>query len=202
MLESTKHIRHRKSDGLYTPCNLSVTINYNAALWDMWIEVALLHKDDAELVQNLQSWRECALQVAPTGWDLIMAGTSLGIHATDESLRVSPRLFQQTFSNRPTRCGHAILWGYNGATNDSMIGKFCPCLAALPLIKARHGGSPSPGGVSHLIESETRSLNCGSRSLMSLLPIEQRSCHWLGHADPSELLTTGTSLSIWLLTRA
>ena len=27
----------------------------------------------------------------------------------------------------------------------------------------RHGGSRSPGGVSHLIKSETRSLNCGSR---------------------------------------
>ena len=108
----------RNQMGYMPPKILSVTIKYIAALWDMWLrglEVALVLEDDAELVPTFNHDVESALQEAPTGWDLIMVGTCLGIHATDESLRVSPHLFRPTFPNRPTRCGHAILWSYNGA---------------------------------------------------------------------------------------
>lgn len=108
----------RKQQDFIGPKVLSLSIKHVVAVWDMWqkgLDAALVFEDDAELVPTFNDDIKEVLQEAPLNWDMIMVGSCSGIHASEESLRVSRHLFRPTHSDTPTRCAHAILWSYSGA---------------------------------------------------------------------------------------
>jgi GR25 family glycosyltransferase involved in LPS biosynthesis len=100
------------------PRVLSLAIKHIIAIWDMWqngLEVALVLEDDVELASTFSQDVLSSLEEVPLNWDMITVGTCFNLHSTDESRRVSQRLYRPISSNLATRCTHAILWSYNGA---------------------------------------------------------------------------------------